>query len=69
MDGKWESQLHTTRVKLRLKLSNTHTYAVTIAYDFKVSHQMHLKLSFFFLINFLSSQSIKRQKYPLISRT
>jgi hypothetical protein len=36
MDGKWKSQLHTTRVKLRLKLSNAHTYAVTIAYDFKV---------------------------------
>ncbi|KAJ7898421.1 hypothetical protein B0H13DRAFT_807012 [Mycena leptocephala] len=35
MDGKWESQLHTTRVKLRLKLNTAHTYAVAIAYDFK----------------------------------
>jgi hypothetical protein len=36
VDGKWESQLHTTHVKLRLKLSSAHTYTFTIAYDFKV---------------------------------
>ncbi|KAJ7855007.1 hypothetical protein B0H14DRAFT_3136436 [Mycena olivaceomarginata] len=35
MDGKWESQLHRTRVKLRLKLNDSHTYAVTIGYTFK----------------------------------
>jgi hypothetical protein len=36
MDDKWESQLHRTRVKLRLKLNAFHTYAVTIGYTFKV---------------------------------
>ncbi|KAJ7719676.1 hypothetical protein B0H16DRAFT_1605980 [Mycena metata] len=35
MDDKWESQLHRTRVKLRLKLNALHTYAVTIGYTFK----------------------------------
>jgi hypothetical protein len=36
MDAKWESPLHTTRVKLHLKLDTNHTYDVTIGYDFKV---------------------------------
>ncbi|KAJ7857901.1 hypothetical protein B0H13DRAFT_1902087 [Mycena leptocephala] len=37
MDDKWESQLHRTRVKLRLKLNAVHTYAVTIGYTFKLT--------------------------------
>lgn len=36
IDGEWESQLHRTRIKLRLKLGASHTYAVTIGYTFKV---------------------------------
>jgi hypothetical protein len=67
MDGKWESQLHTTRVKLRLKLNTAHTYAVAIAYDFKAGCIPNCP--FYFLTNFLSSQSIEKRKYPLISRT
>ncbi|KAJ6522673.1 hypothetical protein DFH09DRAFT_1191306 [Mycena vulgaris] len=35
MDGKWESPLHRTRVKLRIKLNTAQTYAVTIGYTFK----------------------------------
>ncbi|KAJ7812308.1 hypothetical protein B0H14DRAFT_3879711 [Mycena olivaceomarginata] len=33
--GKWESQLHRTRIKLQLKLNTVHTYDVTIGYTFK----------------------------------
>ncbi|KAJ6522682.1 hypothetical protein DFH09DRAFT_1097070 [Mycena vulgaris] len=36
MDGKWESPLHRTRVKLRIKLNTAQTYAITIGYTFKV---------------------------------
>ncbi|KAJ7616161.1 hypothetical protein DFH06DRAFT_1145666 [Mycena polygramma] len=35
VDGKWESPLHRTRVKLSLKPNTTHTYAVVIGYTFK----------------------------------
>jgi hypothetical protein len=36
MDGKWESPLHRTRVKLRLKPNTADTYSVAIGYTFKV---------------------------------
>ncbi|KAF7358459.1 hypothetical protein MVEN_00896400 [Mycena venus] len=35
VDGQWDSPLHRTRVKLRLKISKAHTYAVAIGYTFK----------------------------------
>jgi hypothetical protein len=37
VDGKWESPLHRTDVKLRLKLNTAHTYKVNIGYTFKVT--------------------------------
>ncbi|KAJ7224898.1 hypothetical protein C8J57DRAFT_1390645 [Mycena rebaudengoi] len=39
VDGKWEGPLHSTRVKLRLKLhrDTARTYAVTIGYTYKFS--------------------------------
>lgn len=41
IDGKWESQLHRTHLKLRLKLHNTPPYAVNIGYKFKVRPIRH----------------------------
>ncbi|KAJ7835962.1 hypothetical protein B0H13DRAFT_192593 [Mycena leptocephala] len=35
VNGKWESPLHRTLVKLHLKLNTAHTYTVTIGYTFK----------------------------------
>lgn len=67
VDGKWESPLHRTRVKLRLKLNPDQTYAVAIGYTFKV-HGMHLTLHYS-VINFLSLQSIRTRKYLLIWKT
>lgn len=55
MDGKWESQLHRTRVKLRLKLNAPQPYAVTIGYTFKVKCIFSLSL-YYPLINSFSLQ-------------
>lgn len=67
MDGKWESPLHRTRVKLSLKLSTDQRYAVAIGYTFKV-HRMHLTLDYR-LIDSISSQSTLTWKYLLTCKT
>ncbi|KAJ7136621.1 hypothetical protein C8R44DRAFT_360459 [Mycena epipterygia] len=35
IEDNWESQVHSTLLKLRLKLNTTDTYAISIGYDFK----------------------------------
>jgi hypothetical protein len=51
VDDKWDSPLHRTRVKLHLKISETHTYSVAIGHTFKVGCILnHIVVSTFFLV-------------------
>jgi hypothetical protein len=52
IDSKWDSPLHRTRIKLRLKLASGHAYAVTFGYTSTVRGILNIiSILSFFLVH------------------